>query len=75
MQAREPASSRAGGLLTPSEVAAEYGIAEQTLANWRWMRRGPDFVKTSPGRGGRVIYRRSAIEKWLNQHTVQTAPA
>lgn len=66
----EPASQ----LLTPAEVEAEYGIATQTLANWRWMRIGPEFVKTAPGKGGRVKYRRSSVERWLDQHTVSTAP-
>lgn len=59
-------------VLTPKQVAAELGIAEQTLANWRYMRRGPEFVKTSPGKGGRVKYRRSAIECWFDQQTVHT---
>lgn len=60
------------GVLTPDEVAAEYGIAAQTLANWRWMGKGPKFVKTSPGRGGRVKYRRTEIERWLDRQTVHT---
>jgi len=62
-------------LLTTSDVADEFGIAAQTLANWRWQGIGPRFVKTSPGRGGRVKYRRSDIDAWLNQHTVSTAPS
>lgn len=61
-------------LMTPHEVSVETGIAEQTLANWRWQRSGPEFVKTSPGRGGRVLYRRSAVDRWLDQKTVQTVP-
>lgn len=59
-------------VLTSKQVADELGIAEQTLANWRHMRRGPEFVKTSPGRGGRVWYRRSAIDAWFDQQTVHT---
>lgn len=60
------------GLLNPKEVHAEYGFSPQTLANWRWTGMGPDYIKTSPGRGGRIKYRRSAIEQWLQAQTVRT---
>jgi predicted DNA-binding transcriptional regulator AlpA len=58
-------------LLTPRQVHAEYGFTPQTLANWRWMGMGPDFIKQTPGKGGRIKYRRSAIEQWLEAQTVQ----
>ena len=57
-------------LLTPKQVQAEYGFAPQTLAQWRWMNLGPSYIKQSPGRGGRIKYKRSAIEQWLEAHTV-----
>ncbi|MFH9293834.1 MULTISPECIES: AlpA family transcriptional regulator [unclassified Streptomyces] len=60
-------------LLEPKRVHAEYGFTAQTLANWRWMGIGPDYIKTSPGRSGRIRYRRSVIEAWLNAQTVNTA--
>jgi predicted DNA-binding transcriptional regulator AlpA len=59
-------------ILSPRQVEAEYAIAQQTLANWRWKRTGPAFIKTSPGKGGHVKYRRSAIEAWLDEKTVPT---
>lgn len=59
-------------LLTPKQVEAEYGFHPRTLAQWRWMDVGPDFIKQSPGRGGRIKYRRSAIEAWLESVTVKT---
>ncbi|MBU5944916.1 AlpA family transcriptional regulator [Streptomyces sp. PAM3C] len=62
-------------LLTPRQVQGEYGFTQQTLANWRWMGTGPAYIKTSPGRGGRIKYRRSAIEAWLDAQTVQTGGA
>lgn len=62
-------------LLTPKQVHADYGFTPQTLANWRWMGMGPDFIKTTPGRAGRIKYRRSSIEKWLNAQTVKTGDA
>jgi predicted DNA-binding transcriptional regulator AlpA len=59
-------------LLSPKEVHTDYGFSPQTLANWRWTNTGPDYIKTSPGRGGRIKYRRSAIEQWLQAQTVRT---
>ncbi|MGW9460068.1 helix-turn-helix domain-containing protein [Streptomyces globisporus] len=61
--------------MTPAQVAAEYGIAVQTLANWRWQGIGPAYVKKTAGRGGRIAYRRTAIEAWLDAQTVQTGGA
>lgn len=58
-------------LLTPKQVHEQYGFNPQTLANWRWCGQGPSYIKTSPARSGRVKYRRSAIEAWLNAQTVQ----
>ncbi|MFF0506825.1 helix-turn-helix transcriptional regulator [Streptomyces fimicarius] len=58
-------------LLTPKQMGTDYGFSPQTLANWRWMGNGPDYIKTSPGRSGRIRYKRSAVEAWLNAQTVQ----
>lgn len=63
--------AQADGLLTPRQVQAEYGFSPQTMANYRWMGMGPDYIKTTPGKAGRIRYRRSAIEKWLDGQTVQ----
>ncbi|MFJ3719069.1 helix-turn-helix transcriptional regulator [Streptomyces sp. NPDC090057] len=58
-------------LLTPKQVRAVYGFSEQSLASWRWMGTGPDYIKTSPGRSGRIKYKRSAIEAWLEARTLK----
>ncbi|WP_405924747.1 helix-turn-helix transcriptional regulator [Streptomyces sp. NBC_00035] len=58
-------------MLTPKQVEAEYGVAAKTLANYRWQGIGPSYVKTNPSKYGRVKYRRSAVEAWLNAQTVQ----
>lgn len=62
-------------LLTPRQVEQEYGFRRQTLAQWRWMGLGPDYIKLSPGRGGRIKYKRSAIEAWLESVTVKAGGA
>ncbi|MEU8524838.1 helix-turn-helix domain-containing protein [Streptomyces sp. NPDC048629] len=57
-------------LLTPADVEERYPFTQHTLANWRWSGLGPAYIKTSPARSGRVLYRRSAIEAWLTAQTV-----
>jgi len=60
--------------LSPKRVIEEYPVFGSTgsLAERRWRDEGPEYVKTGEGRGGRVFYRRSAIEKWLDERTVKT---
>lgn len=62
-------------LLTPKQVAEEYPFSPQQLATWRWMGLGPDYIKVTPGKGGRIKYRRSAIEQWLDACTVSGSAA
>src|ERR1044072_267429 len=62
-------------LLTPKQVYADYGFSPQPLANWRWCGMGPTYIKQTPGRGGRIKYKRSAIEQWLAERTVQNRSA
>ncbi|KKZ74446.1 hypothetical protein VO63_07845 [Streptomyces showdoensis] len=61
-------------LLNPKQVCAEYPIFGSTgsLAERRWRGDGPAYIKTAEGRAGRVFYRRSDIEQWLDERTVQT---
>jgi hypothetical protein len=68
----------ADDVLTPVEVCEQYRSVwrnAQALADMRWRGTGPAFIKTAPGSAGRVLYRRSAIERWLDEHTVQTGGA
>lgn len=64
-------------LLPPKQVCSEYPIfrTPASLAERRWRGDGPDYIKTSPSRGGRVFYRRSAIERWLDERTVSGGAA
>lgn len=55
--------------LRPRDVEEEFGIAEQTLANWRSTGRGPAFIRVSPRL---VLYQRSEIAKWLAARRVRT---
>ena len=50
-------------LLTTKQVAQEYGINAGTLRFWRSTNQGP--ASFSLGKRGRVVYRRSEIERWI----------
>lgn len=51
--------------LTAREASTLAKVTEKTLANWRSLGIGPPFTKLSPGRGGRVRYRRGDIQAWM----------
>lgn len=49
-------------LLTSQEVAAQLGITEGTLRNWRWEGEGPPYVKL----GKRLVrYRLGAVRQYV----------
>ncbi|MFJ8192777.1 helix-turn-helix transcriptional regulator [Streptomyces sp. NPDC096094] len=56
--------------LTPREASALTKLSLQTLANHRSKKTGIPFTKLGPGRAGRVRYRRSDVERYLNARTV-----
>jgi hypothetical protein len=51
-------------LLTVAEAAALLRRAPTTLYQWRWRGLGPPAVVVNK----RVLYRRDAIERWLDEH-------
>ncbi|MEV4865635.1 helix-turn-helix domain-containing protein [Streptomyces ossamyceticus] len=51
--------------LTPSEAAQLAKLSVRTLSDRRWKKTGPPYRKLSPGKGGRVRYRRSDVLAWL----------
>lgn len=58
--------------LRPSGVKAEYGIPEQTLANWRHEGRGPAFVRLS---ARHIFYDRADIERFFAERKVTPGKA
>jgi predicted DNA-binding transcriptional regulator AlpA len=54
-------------LLTKAETAAVCGCSTYTLDRWRKIAgEGPDFIAFG---GGRIRYRLSVVEAWLNRRT------
>lgn len=47
-------------VLTAAELSAELKIPEATLAQWRYLNRGPRYLKL----GAHVRYRRSDVNAW-----------
>lgn len=56
-------------LMTSAEVAELLRTPEGTLRFWRATNRGPESFKI----GGRVRYRRTAVQKWIAEQESATA--
>jgi len=52
--------------LSPIEIKERFGISENTLANWRCSKKGPQFYKI----GGLVKYNVEEFEEWILEHQV-----
>lgn len=54
------------GLLSQEDLAAILDVGVDTLAEWRRLRKGPDFVKMGKG----VMYRRDDVAAWVKRKVV-----
>lgn len=52
-------------IMNTQAAAAYMSIAPGTLENWRYQGYGPRFVKSSPSRCGKVLYRVEDLTAWL----------
>lgn len=68
--APEEEGSGLGELLTPTAVSEYLGIPESTLANWRYLRRGPAYLRV----GRHVRYRAADVAAWVHQQLTATEP-
>lgn len=50
-----------------AEAAGYLGLAEQTLANWRHLRRGPAYVKL----GRRIVYPKVLLKAYMDQNLIR----
>jgi len=55
--------------LSTREAAEYLGLCEQTLRHKRITADGPEYVKLGNRVGARVVYRLSALKKWLEGRT------
>jgi len=49
-------------LLTRAEAGDYLRLAPKTLAKWAWAGQGPAYYRA----GGRVVYEKSELDRWLN---------
>lgn len=59
------------GILTPADVAKLLDVTEQTLAQWRSEKRGPNYTRLGKG----VFYRADDLQKWIAANVVEVSPA
>ena len=52
---------------TPAAVEEYTGIPATTLAQWRYLKKGPSFIKS----GRMVRYRKEDVDAWLDACTVK----
>lgn len=66
-RAADPVVHRPGGdvFLTPPELAGLLKTTPGVLRKWRYLGRGPAYVKD----GQTIRYRRSAVDAYLDAHT------
>lgn len=57
-------------LLHAKQVEQDYGINAGTLRFWRCTNQGP--ASFTLGRRGRVVYRRSEVERWIAEQEATT---
>ena len=55
------------GRITTAELAAELKRSPETIVRWRRLRIGPPYIRLQ----GRVLYSRNAVEKWIEDQSVQ----
>ncbi|OZD57749.1 excisionase [Rhodococcus sp. 06-1059B-a] len=55
-------------LLTPDELEARYGTKTSTLAQWRYLGKGPKFVKL----GRKIFYRQQDIDAFIDANVHQS---
>ena len=52
-------------LIDSKQLSKELGIPEGTIAQWRYLGKGPDYIRV----GRYVRYRPEAVEAWLAAQT------
>lgn len=54
----------ADGRLDTKNTSLYLGVTVKTLAQWRYLGQGPQFIKPS---GGKVFYYKDDLDGWINR--------
>ncbi len=65
----EPSQARLR--LTQRDLAERWHLSPRTLERWRWLKRGPAYLKV----GNRVVYRLEDVEAYEAAHLRASAPS
>ena len=57
--------------LNQDELAQRWNLSARTLERWRWLKKGPPFLKV----GGRVVYRLEDVESYEAAQLQKREPA
>lgn len=58
-------------LLTTQQVATRLQLSPDTLADWRWKRIGPPFLRISRGC---IRYDEATLDLWISTQTIREIP-
>jgi len=53
--------------ITQGQLAERWHLSPRTLEQWRWLGKGPKFLKI----GARVLYREEDVEAWEAEQVCQ----
>ena len=62
------ASTKFSELLTPREVQDRFGLSAKWLANLRYMRKGPPYIKLG---GKKVLYDPEDVSAWIERNSIK----
>lgn len=54
--------------LTTPQLAERWHMSQGTLENWRTQGKGPAYVKLSPNKPGKVLYKLEDVEAFENDN-------
>ncbi len=61
-----------GSIYLSSKAAAQrWGMAEQTFANWRNLRKGPPYIRI----GSKIVYRKADLIAYENENRIDPEAA
>src|SRR5580704_9094971 len=55
-------------MLSPGQLASNFGFSTATLADWRSQKRGPDYLKV----GGKIWYPEEFVDSWAESEIRRT---
>lgn len=53
--------------ITQEQLAERWHLSPRTLEQWRWLGKGPKFLKI----GARVLYREADVDAWETEQVCQ----